>query len=147
MCLCGNVAPASADPVLVEEPSKCTVPCVGDGTQTCGSVTHVQLYDAIKPVTSTLAVSKKIVQIGEAVTFTPNVVTAGSGYQMRMDYGDGAGLSSYAANPGSSLLTRSFYQAGEYSIGAYLTDSEKALPVSSLLFCLHLEHVVKEPKL
>ena len=131
MCLCGNTAPAAANPALALEPSKCTLPCDGNAAQTCGSETHVQLYDAIKPVTSSLAVSKSIVTVGEAVTFSPNVETSGVGWQIRMDYADGAGFSNYDPSPGTNLLTRTFYQAGKYSVGAYLTDSEQKLAVSS----------------
>ena len=127
MCMCGLVPPSSTTLVL-DLPSKCSMPCDADPTQTCGSQTHVDVFDAVKPVKSRLAVSQKVVSIGQAVTFTPNVVTTGS-WQMRMDYDDGAGYSSYVPSPANSLLTRSFYMAGDYSIGAFLTDTDNILPV------------------
>ena len=129
MCLCGDTGPLDVDPVLALEPSKCTVPCDGDATQTCGSATHVEIYEAVKPVTSMLAAVKNVVQIGETVSLLPNVETAASDWQMRIDYDDGAGPTSYAASPATGLLTRSFRQAGRYSIGAYLTDKDNIIAV------------------
>ena len=86
------------------------------------------------------------------MTFTPNVVTAGSGWQLRMDYDDGAGYSSYVPSPASGLLSRSFYMAGDYSVGAFLTDTEKKLPVRKLNYYYnglkslkYMSHVTRKP--
>ena len=129
--MCGMVHPSSTL-LTLDSASKCSTPCDANPAQTCGSDTHVDIFDAVKPVKSRLGVSQRIVSIGNAVTFTPNVVTDASGWQMRMDYDDGAGYSSYVPSPASSLLSRSFYMAGDYSVGAFLTDTGNILPVRTL---------------
>lgn len=125
-CFCSHEAPGVQ--LSLDADAKCSTPCEGNAADTCGSLTHIRVFTAASPITVSIDAAPKIVPVATPVTLTTDVLPTGSGFELRVDFDDNAGLTSYASN-GIGLLNRKYYQAGEYEIFSYATDTTFTLAV------------------
>lgn len=131
-CFCNNGGSGS---LPLDSDGNCSIPCVGNLALTCGSITHVQVYDATSPIEITVDASPKVVATGDTVVVTTNVQTNNVNYNVRVDYGDDAGVTDYIGFPSSHNFSRTYHMAGEYSVMAYANSEDLSLIVSWCSCC------------
>ncbi|KAL4239324.1 hypothetical protein ACF0H5_000141 [Mactra antiquata] len=122
-CLCAESQPPLT---MTNDPGGCDTPCSGDPKHTCGSLTHVEVFESPVPLTATLTASKDLIPVSMPSVFNLVVEPATQAFLMKVDYDDNAGETDYTSNV-TTMMTKHYHLAGDYDIRGYVTNTAKTL--------------------